>query len=120
MRILQNGLSQTWVAIKFCFLSNKYFFKASTNNNTSYICQGSHSELKHETPGRLATGAKGTCRGCSSQGVPGWSVTQREVKAMLAVVQVGHCQGQKEKMILFTVHSCPGLVTSPRLSEFDS
>jgi hypothetical protein len=30
--------------------------------------------------------------------------TQREVKAMLTVVQVGHCQGQKKKMILLIVH----------------
>lgn len=118
MRILQNGLSQTWVAIKLCFLSNKYFFKASTNNNTSYICQGSRSELKHEIPGRLATGAKGTCRGCSNQGVPGGRLPRGRLR--LTVVQVGHCQGQKEKMILFTVHSCPGLGTSPRLSELDS
>lgn len=38
MRILQDGLSQTWVVFKFFFSSNKYFFKANTNNsNTQHL-----------------------------------------------------------------------------------
>lgn len=38
MRILQDGLSQTWLVFKFFFSSNKYFFKASNNNsNTQHL-----------------------------------------------------------------------------------